>query len=797
MKYYLKRILSALLVTLLMLSAVPSAQAAIVTRDDGVWYFPLPKAYYNKFSDWCGCPGNDVCPFCKTTHSSWGDSFHTGQGGHNGIDIAAPVGTSVYAPAAGTVYWKKTNWEARGYTVIMEHPIGNGYSYYSAFQHLSKVNVVDSGTYVKAGTKIAETGNSAGSSSGDPHMHFGLYMAASGKGEAIAANVGKQLNAIEAKGWLNSGFGTGRVLNNPAKDSPAGFPTGYSEVVAPLKKHPSTVKYTFDKSEVTLSGDYLAGCTVYPSFLILSTTSATTGYSLPCTASQDSGSSSVVSYAAGETLTAIGLYQNRSGQYWYQIESSGDSHYVFAGDCEITARLYSDVTISNVTAPSALDVGDYFSIEGIISSTYNQISSVGGYIYPSVVASGTAIAFGTAEVNGNSFSLLNSTVDTSLTFNTLAEGHYTYVVRACAENCYSLDGKTLSTILCDVNLVNVPFTVGSPVDLWADLGTDFYAYIENPAADTFIESSDGHVYACVDKTPDTRRIWHFARHSSGGYTISCVYDDFLLTYGTAQMTASAAVGDTTQLWYPETSGTGYLLHPGSDIINSMTQADDGADLRSEPSTNSAGQIFRIIPLSSTGIAYEKPAAPEAPFILTNVLQPFGDDVTLSWSASPLKDAGFDCRRYDVVLTYPDGTSFSASTTDTYLKLPTLPTGNSTVQVTAVNTCYKDLSSETSQSNLIVDQIYRLEVTAQRCAEGVQAVFTNLSDHYSTSYYAYFAVYDSYGRMLSIQELDAVIPGETQQTQIIPVSHPDMHSGRIYLLNDSYCPCSETQPIPLT
>ena len=40
--------------------------ASFISRSDGVWFWPLPKEYYNRFSDWAGCPGSGICPFCKT-----------------------------------------------------------------------------------------------------------------------------------------------------------------------------------------------------------------------------------------------------------------------------------------------------------------------------------------------------------------------------------------------------------------------------------------------------------------------------------------------------------------------------------------------------------------------------------------------------------------------------------------------------------------------------------------------------------------------------------------------------------
>ncbi|MBQ9414290.1 MAG: M23 family metallopeptidase, partial [Clostridia bacterium] len=114
-------------------------EASVVSRDDGTWLFPLSSSYYNSFTDWAGCYGTDyTCPICGIHHTqSWGDGYHGGQGGHNGIDIYVPNGTSVMAASDGTIV-AAAYMGARGNTVVIEHKIsGTNYSYYSYYQHLS------------------------------------------------------------------------------------------------------------------------------------------------------------------------------------------------------------------------------------------------------------------------------------------------------------------------------------------------------------------------------------------------------------------------------------------------------------------------------------------------------------------------------------------------------------------------------------------------------------------------------------------------------------------------------------
>lgn len=245
-----KRILSLVLAVLMIATLLPvSASALTMSRDDGTWLFPAPSSYYNAFSDWAGCPGKGKCWFCGTVHSGWGDRWHTSTFGHNGVDIGVPYGTNVYAAASGTIYWKNTNWGARGYTVVIEHPTSNGYSYYSYYQHLSNVTLKPNKSQVAAGDIIAKSGNSGGDY--EAHLHFGIVIASPGLGEKMADMTTNQLNIAEGQGWLTTtGKTMGRILTNPSAKSQV--PTGDPAVVPPLKAHMGSVTYTFDKSKVTV-----------------------------------------------------------------------------------------------------------------------------------------------------------------------------------------------------------------------------------------------------------------------------------------------------------------------------------------------------------------------------------------------------------------------------------------------------------------------------------------------------------------------------------------------------------------
>jgi murein DD-endopeptidase MepM/ murein hydrolase activator NlpD len=84
---------------------------------------------------------------------------------HFGVDVAAPVGTRVRAPADGIVTLAEPDLFFSGGTLIMDH----GYGVSSTFMHLSKV-LVRNGEHIRAGQEVAEVG-ATGRASG-PHLDW-------------------------------------------------------------------------------------------------------------------------------------------------------------------------------------------------------------------------------------------------------------------------------------------------------------------------------------------------------------------------------------------------------------------------------------------------------------------------------------------------------------------------------------------------------------------------------------------------------------------------------------------------
>lgn len=100
------------------------------------------------------------------------DPFTDVQRHHNGIDVAAPTGSQVYASAAGVVVMAKSSYrvgQGYGKEVIIDH--GDGVR--TRYAHLSKV-LVKKGQTVKRWEVVGlvgETGRSTG-----PHLHYEVMM---------------------------------------------------------------------------------------------------------------------------------------------------------------------------------------------------------------------------------------------------------------------------------------------------------------------------------------------------------------------------------------------------------------------------------------------------------------------------------------------------------------------------------------------------------------------------------------------------------------------------------------------
>ena len=137
----------------------PSSQAARLNttsffiKEGAPSRFPLPEAFRNKIT-W-GFQEKGIHPFSKEVRT------------HLGIDIAAPIGTPVFATADGVVL-QAAEFEDWGKLIVLEHADG----FQSYYAHLDEISV-EEGKRVKAGMVIGKVGIT-GQSTG-PHLHYEVH----------------------------------------------------------------------------------------------------------------------------------------------------------------------------------------------------------------------------------------------------------------------------------------------------------------------------------------------------------------------------------------------------------------------------------------------------------------------------------------------------------------------------------------------------------------------------------------------------------------------------------------------
>jgi murein DD-endopeptidase MepM/ murein hydrolase activator NlpD len=97
-----------------------------------------------------------------------------GTGGHQGLDLAAPKGTPIYAPGPGIVISTTTENENTkgGLSVTIKHEPQDP-TLISYMAHCDSINC-SVGQKVDSNTVIATVGNTGNAKGGPPHCHFGF-----------------------------------------------------------------------------------------------------------------------------------------------------------------------------------------------------------------------------------------------------------------------------------------------------------------------------------------------------------------------------------------------------------------------------------------------------------------------------------------------------------------------------------------------------------------------------------------------------------------------------------------------
>ena len=146
----------------------------------------------------------------------------------------------------------------------------------------------------------------------------------------------------------------------------------------------------------------------------------------PCSVNTDVNAQLIESGALNAKYTVTGSCVNTANNTWYIITTkSGQTGYIYSGNCTYAGA--SDATITGLDMPTTLSVGSRYWIKGTISANSSTILSVSCYVYD---AAGNPVTGGKADVNGKTYVLDNSAIDTATEFNILGAGTYTWKITA-------------------------------------------------------------------------------------------------------------------------------------------------------------------------------------------------------------------------------------------------------------------------------------------------------------------------------------------------------------------------------
>ena len=230
-------------------------------------------------------------------------------------------------------------------------------------------------------------------------------------------------------------------------------------------------------------------------------------------------------------------------------------------------------------------------------------------------------------------------------------------------------------------------------------------------------------------TGDPEQIWKFIRQGDGSYCIQNMFNDNYLTYeGNCVQQAKVTTSwlNTNKAsrfqWYIyDKNGTFQLVPKDSVTAGTWLVLDctgnyqtPGTQMELYSNWSGAAQIFSLYPVDD----YQKPAAPPKVEITVPDVATVGEEVKISWTASPLRDK-YDQREYCVTV-QGGGSKKVIYTTDTSVSVTIKRRElHCNVTVESRNTKYANYSSSSYATFKCVEaheHSYTAVVTAPTCTE---------------------------------------------------------------------------------
>ena len=301
-------------------------------------------------------------------------------------------------------------------------------------------------------------------------------------------------------------------------------------------------------------------------------------------------------------------------------------------------------------------------------------------------------------------------------------------------------------------VIRPDFSSATPTPSYADIGTNVYRYLIRTDGwkhiGTNYDSSDRYnVTIGSANTGDPEQIWKFIRQGDGSYCIQNMFNDNYLTYEgdcvqQAKVTTSwlnTNKASRFQWYIYDKNGTFQLVPKDSVTAGTWLVLDctgnyqtAGTQMELYSNWSGAAQIFSLYPVDD----YQKPAAPPKVEITEPEVVTVGEEVKISWTASPLRDK-YDQREYCVTV-QGGGSKKSYYTTDTSVSVTIKRRElHCNVTVESRNTKYANYSSSSYASFRCVEaheHSYTDVVTAPTCTEKGYTTHTcSCGDSYVDTY----------------------------------------------------------------
>ena len=283
-------------------------------------------------------------------------------------------------------------------------------------------------------------------------------------------------------------------------------------------------------------------------------------------------------------------------------------------------------------------------------------------------------------------------------------------------------------------VIRPDFSSATPKPSYADIGTNVYRYLIRTDGwkhiGTNYDSSDRYnVTIGSANTGDPEQIWKFIRQGDGSYCIQNMFNDNYLTYeGNCVQQAKVTTSwlNTNKAsrfqWYIyDKNGTFQLVPKDSVTAGTWLVLDctgnyqtPGTQMELYSNWSGAAQIFSLYPVDD----YQKPAAPPKVEITVPEVVTVGEEVRISWTASPLREK-YDQREYRVTVE-GGGSKKVIYTTDTSVSVTIKRRElHCNVTVESRNTKYANYSSSSYATFKCVEaheHSYTAVVTAPTCTE---------------------------------------------------------------------------------